>query len=153
MSSCLTTQTPIGLIGIYGSTAITKIVWTNQRADSTLPALRKAAKQITDYFEGSLLHFDLCLDPSGSIFQQKVWAQICAIPYGQTLSYGDLAVSLDSSPRAVGRACASNPIPLLIPCHRIIAKTGALTGYSGGDGLKTKQLLLSLEQRVSVCST
>ena len=149
MSGCLTTQTPVGLIGIYGSKSITKIDWVTRRSNSKLPALRKAQNQITAYFKGNLLQFDLCLEPSGSLFQKRVWANICSIPYGQTLTYGDLAESLASSPRAVGKACASNPIPLLIPCHRIIAKTGALTGYSGGGGIRTKELLLTLEQKTS----
>ena len=153
MSSCLTTETPVGLIGIYGQTSITKIGWAQRQSNSELPELRKAEKQIAAYFNGTLLQFDLQLEPSGSIFQQKVWAHICRIPYGQTLTYGDVAISLESSPRAVGRACASNPIPLLIPCHRIIAKTGALTGYTGRGGLKTKQLLLTLEQKVFSCAT
>jgi methylated-DNA-[protein]-cysteine S-methyltransferase len=146
ISSCLTIQTPIGLLGIYGCKSITKIAWTNQHADSRLPELRKAQDQITAYFAGSLFRFDLLLEPSGTIFQLKVWEHILAIPYGQTLNYGELAIALSTSPRAIGGACARNPIPLLVPCHRVIGKNGALKGYTGGEGRRTKQLLLSLEQ-------
>jgi len=149
MSSCLTTQTPIGLIGIYGSKSITNITWTERHANSRLPELRRAREQITDYFAGRLFRFDLLLEPSGTVFQRRVWEHILSIPYGKTLYYGDVARALNTSPRAVGGACARNPIPLLIPCHRVIGKTGALTGYSGGGGLRTKQVLLSLEQPVA----
>ena len=149
MSSCLTTQTPIGLIGIYGSKSITNITWTKRRGNSRLPELRRAREQITAYFASHLFRFDLLLEPSGTVFQRKVWEYILSIPYGKTLRYGDVARALNTSPRAVGGACARNPIPLLIPCHRVVGKTGALTGYSGGGGLRTKQVLLALEQRVS----
>ena len=69
-----------------------------------------------------------------------------AIPYGKVRSYGDLAKALDTAPRAVGTACGRNPIPILIPCHRVVGASGHLTGYSGGDGLASKQFLLDLEQ-------
>ena len=149
MSSCLTTQTPIGLIGIYGSKSITNITWTKRHGNSRLPELRRAREQIIAYFASRLFRFDLLLEPSGTVFQRKVWEHILSIPYGKTLRYGDVARALNTSPRAVGGACARNPIPLLIPCHRVVGKTGALTGYSGGGGLRTKQVLLSLEQRVT----
>ena len=149
MSSCLTTQTPIGLIGIYGSKSITNITWTKRHGNSRLPELRRAREQIIAYFASRLFRFDLLLEPSGTVFQRKVWEYILSIPYGKTLHYGDVARALNTSPRAVGGACARNPIPLLIPCHRVVGKTGALTGYSGGGGLRTKQVLLSLEQRVT----
>ena len=149
MSSCLTAQTPIGLIGIYGSKSITNITWTKRHGNSRLPELRRAREQIIAYFASRLFRFDLLLEPSGTVFQRKVWEHILSIPYGKTLRYGDVARALNTSPRAVGGACARNPIPLLIPCHRVVGKTGALTGYSGGGGLRTKQVLLSLEQRVT----
>ena len=149
MLSCLTTQTPIGLIGIYGSKSITNITWTKRHGNSRLPELRRAREQIIAYFASRLFRFDLLLEPSGTVFQRKVWEHILSIPYGKTLRYGDVARALNTSPRAVGGACARNPIPLLIPCHRVVGKTGALTGYSGGGGLRTKQVLLSLEQRVT----
>ena len=150
MPSCLTTQTPIGLIGIYGSKkSITNIAWTRRHSNSRLPELRRARAQLTAYFASRLFQFDLLLEPSGTVFQRKVWEHILSIPYGKTSHYGDVARALNTSPRAVGGACARNPIPLLIPCHRVVGKSGALTGYSGGGGLGTKQALLSLEQPVA----
>ncbi|MEE2694655.1 MAG: methylated-DNA--[protein]-cysteine S-methyltransferase [Pseudomonadota bacterium] len=153
MSSCLTTQTPIGLIAIYGTKSITKINWATQPAVSNSAELQRARDQIANYFAGNLRHFELCLRPSGTKFQRAVWHHILMIPYGTTSTYGEVARELGTSPRAVGRACATNPIPLIIPCHRVVSKTGALTGYSGGDGLHTKQSLLSLEQNQSGHST
>ncbi|MBT06308.1 MAG: cysteine methyltransferase [Rhodospirillaceae bacterium] len=146
MSCCLTIPTRVGLIAIYGALSITKIRWTNRPRVSDAAELQKARDQITDYFRGTLRNFDLSLNPSGTEFQLAVWERILLIPYGTTSTYGELADELRTSARAVGRACATNPIPLLIPCHRVISKKGALTGYSGGGGLQTKRLLLSFEK-------
>ena len=88
--------------------------------------------------------FDLPLAPAGTAFEGRVWAAMQAIPYGETRCYGDLAEATGSAPRAVGRACGKNPIPIVVPCHRVLAKTG-LGGYSGDGGLVTKQRLLALE--------
>jgi len=108
------------------------------------PLLAEAARQLAAYFDGKLSCFDLPLTPGGSPFEARVWAAMQAIPYGQTRSYGDLAMAVGSAPRAVGRACGTNPIPIVIPCHRVLAK-GGLGGYSGDGGLVTKQRLLDLE--------
>ena len=149
MSSCLTTQTPIGLIGIYGSKkSITNIAWTKRHSNSRLPELRRARAQITAYFASRLFQFDLLLEPSGTVFQRKVWEHILSIPYGKTLHYGDVARALNTSPRAVGGACARNPIPLLIPCHRVIGFNGDLTGYRWGK--ERKKALLDLEKHSSL---
>ena len=107
--------------------------------------LAEAARQLTEYFAGTRRAFDLPLAPSGTSFRLKVWAAMQAIPYGQTRSYGDLARDLDSAPRAVGGACGANPIPLIIPCHRVVGAGGALGGFSGGAGCDTKRQLLALE--------
>lgn len=146
MSCCLTTQTPIGLIALYGARSITRVSWATQPIVKQSAELQKACNQITAYFAGTLRQFELSLDPPGTKFQQAVWQLILLIPYGTTSTYGEIARTLGTSARAVGRACATNPIPLLIPCHRVISKTGALTGYSGGEGLHTKQFLLSFEE-------
>ena len=106
--------------------------------------LAEAAAQLDAYFAGKLTRFDLPLAPSGSPFETRVWTAMQAIPYGETRVYGDLAELVGSAPRAVGRACGSNPIPIVIPCHRVLAKTG-LGGYSGAGGLATKRHLLALE--------
>ena len=107
--------------------------------------LADAARQLTEYFAGTLRAFDLPLVPQGTAFRRRVWAAMQAIPYGQTRSYGDLARDLDSAPRAVGGACGANPIPLIIPCHRVVGAGGALGGFSGGAGCDTKRQLLALE--------
>ena len=108
--------------------------------------LAEAARQLTEYFTGTLREFTLPLAPSGTSFRLKVWAAMQAIPYGQTRSYGDLARALDSAPRAVGGACGANPIPLIIPCHRVVGAGGTLGGFSGGAGCDTKRQLLALER-------
>ena len=107
--------------------------------------LAEAARQLTAYFAGERREFALPLAPSGTPFRLRVWEAMQAIPYGQTRSYGDLARDLDSAPRAIGGACGANPIPLVIPCHRVTGAGGALGGFSGGAGCDTKRQLLALE--------
>jgi methylated-DNA-[protein]-cysteine S-methyltransferase len=117
--------------------------------DDDNPLLRSATEQLTAYFARDLKEFDLPLAPRGSAFQQRVWAQLRAIGYGETASYGEVARALgltNASSRAVGLANGRNPIPIVIPCHRVIGANGTLTGYAGG--LERKQLLLGLEQDV-----
>lgn len=117
-----------------------------QRDDAD-PLLREAVDQLAAYFAKELRDFDLPLDPRGSTFQKSVWDQLAQVPYGQTASYGDIARRLgrsNAASRAVGLANGSNPLPIVIPCHRIIGASGSLTGYAGG--LRRKQLLLELEQ-------
>jgi methylated-DNA-[protein]-cysteine S-methyltransferase len=112
---------------------------------TTSPLLTRARRQIEEYFAGTRQRFDLPLAPSGTSFQRSVWRLLRTVPYGETRSYGELAHTLGSSPRAVGRANATNPLPILIPCHRVIGHNGALVGYSGGEGISTKRRLLELE--------
>ena len=107
--------------------------------------LAEASRQLTEYFAGARRAFDLPVVPHGTPFRLKVWAAMQAIPYGQTRSYGDLARDLDSAPRAVGGACGANPIPVIIPCHRVVGTGGTLGGFSGGAGCDTKRQLLALE--------
>jgi methylated-DNA-[protein]-cysteine S-methyltransferase len=102
-----------------------------------------ARTQLHAYFAGRRRSFDLRLAPEGTAFQQSVWAALCKIPYGETRSYGELARQLGSSPRAVGRANATNPICLIVPCHRVIGADGTMTGYAFGE--KIKRRLLALE--------
>lgn len=108
------------------------------REDTGRTAL--AREQISAFFAGALTSFSLPLAPIGSVFQHRVWTALQAIPYGQTRSYGDLARELGSAPRAVGRANATNPICLVIPCHRVIGADGSLTGFAFGQEVK-RQLL------------
>jgi methylated-DNA-[protein]-cysteine S-methyltransferase len=109
------------------------------------PLLTEVRRQLDQYFDAKRESFDLPLAPAGGDFQQAVWRAMCEIPYGATRTYGDLATALESSARAVGTACGKNPIPIVIPCHRVVGAKGKLTGYSGGAGVETKAYLLRLE--------
>jgi methylated-DNA-[protein]-cysteine S-methyltransferase len=124
--------------------ALVAICWGDGPAGNGSPLLAEAARQIDAYFAGKLTEFDLPLRPAGSDFETRVWAAMRDIPYGETRSYGDLAAATHSAPRAVGRACGRNPIPIVIPCHRVLGK-GWMGGYSGAGGVKTKEALLALE--------
>jgi len=109
--------------------------------------LRETIRQLRAYFAGELETFDLALAPEGTPFQLAVWNRLCEIPYGGTISYGELARRLGkpNASRAVGLANGANPIPIVIPCHRVIGSNGKLTGYGGG--LPIKEKLLALERR------
>ncbi|WP_110181758.1 methylated-DNA--[protein]-cysteine S-methyltransferase [Nocardioides solisilvae] len=110
------------------------------------PVLAEAVRQLAAYFARELTVFDLPLAPVGSDFQQRVWQQLRSIGYGETASYGQVALRLGltvAASRAVGLANGRNPIPIVVPCHRVIGANGTLTGYAGG--LERKQLLLGLE--------
>lgn len=110
------------------------------------PLLRQVADQLAAYFRGERQEFDLPLAPRGTEFQQRVWAELQRIDWGETTSYGELARRIGLSPaasRAVGLANGRNPIPVVIPCHRVIGANGKLTGYAGG--VDRKQTLLDLE--------
>jgi methylated-DNA-[protein]-cysteine S-methyltransferase len=115
------------------------------------PVLREARAQVLAYLNGSLRVFDLPLAPQGTAFRQAVWRELLTIPYGETLSYGELAARLGgkSKARAIGGAAHHNPIALIIPCHRLIGADGGLTGFGGG--LPLKRALLDLE-RMSVAN-
>ncbi|MDK9721069.1 MAG: methylated-DNA--[protein]-cysteine S-methyltransferase [Rhodospirillales bacterium] len=124
---------------------IVSLDWGWSCAQGTSPLLEKAKKQVMDYLDGQRRDFDLRLAPMGTEFQKKVWKAMLAIPYGKTESYGEIAAQLNSGARAVGTACGRNPIPIIIPCHRVLAANGGLGGYSGEGGTETKKLLLHLE--------
>jgi len=116
--------------------------WIEDRAP-----LAETIRQLQAYFAGELTNFDLQLAPEGTPFQLSVWHRLCDIPYGETISYGELATRIGNpkASRAVGLANGSNPIPIVIPCHRVIGSNGKLTGYGGG--LPIKEKLLALERR------
>jgi methylated-DNA-[protein]-cysteine S-methyltransferase len=109
------------------------------------PTFRKAIEQLRAYFAGGLREFDLPLAPGGTPFQLEVWQELQKIPYGRTLSYSELAAKIGrpTAVRAVGAANGRNPIPIIIPCHRVVGAEGSLTGFGGG--LEAKRTLLSLE--------
>jgi len=111
------------------------------------PLLRRAQKQLTEYFAGRRRSFDLPLAPQGTAFQQAVWNELAKIPFGSTSTYGSVAraIGQPQAARAVGGAIGANPLALVIPCHRVLAGDRRLTGFSGGDGVPTKVALLTLE--------
>ncbi len=109
--------------------------------------LEDAAKQLDLYLKGNLPNFSLPLKVSGTPFQLAVWKAIAKVPFGKTISYGEIAAAIGKpqAARAVGAAVGANPTPLLVGCHRVLGSSGSLTGYSGGQGIKTKKLLLDHE--------
>lgn len=111
----------------------------------TCPTLTAAVHQLHRYFSGDRSPFDLPLAPLAAPLVQRVYAVMMTIPHGETLTYGAIAARLGSGARAVGRACGANPIPILIPCHRVVGAGGKLTGYSGAGGTATKKWLLDHE--------
>jgi methylated-DNA-[protein]-cysteine S-methyltransferase len=114
--------------------------------EADYPVLREAARQLEAYFDGTLTCFDLPLAPAGSERGPALRDAICGIRYGETKSYGALANQTGASARAVGRVCASNPFPIVVPCHRVLPTGGTLGFYSAGDGPATKAWLLSHER-------
>jgi methylated-DNA-[protein]-cysteine S-methyltransferase len=141
----LSISSPVGNLVIdEANDEIVAIRWAAERMSNGSPLLAEAARQLDAYFAGELKDFDLPLNPTGSGFERQVWTQMQNIPYGETRFYSELASAIGSAARAVGGACGKNPIPIVIPCHRVLAK-GGMGGYSGEGGLKTKQTLLTLE--------
>jgi methylated-DNA-[protein]-cysteine S-methyltransferase len=149
-------HTPVGDISVSEEDgAIVSLDWGWGSQQSATRLLRRARDQLHRYFDGELTTFELPLAPVGSAYQQRVWQALCAIPYGATRTYVDIARVAGGSPRSVGQASGNNPIPIIIPCHRVVLAPGRMTrgaathlgGYSGGDGLDTKRWLLALEAR------
>jgi methylated-DNA-[protein]-cysteine S-methyltransferase len=143
-------ETPIGGLRLHAQSGLlTAIDFDAKPRGRRVPegVLDEAERQLTEYFDGKRTAFDLPLASEGSEFQKKVWAELGRIPYGETATYGDIARRLGYEPvisRAVGVANASNPLPIVVPCHRVIGSDGKLTGYAGG--IERKQALLELEQ-------
>jgi methylated-DNA-[protein]-cysteine S-methyltransferase len=141
----LSLHSPIGDITVSeedGAIVALDWGWGRDQGDSAL--LRRARAQLDAYFDGALTGFALPLAPAGTPYRRRVWQALCDIPYGETRSYQEIAALAGGSARSVGQANGHNPIPLIIPCHRVVASTH-LGGYSGGDGLATKRWLLALE--------
>lgn len=145
----LTVPSPVGTLTMFERDgAIVDLLWATRerlRNAKPTPLLKEARDQLTAYFDGRLRSFDLPLAPDGTRHRKRVWRALCDIPYGRTESYGALARRIGSGARAVGTACGANPIPILIPCHRVLGSDGRLHGYSGHGGLATKAHLLALE--------
>lgn len=142
----LSCHSPVGDITISEwDGAIVALDWGWGSLQEPSPVLLEAKRQLDAYFDGDLRQFDLPLAPAGSPFFITLWQRLQAIPYGAVMTYGALAAETGSHARAVGMACARNPLPILIPCHRVVARDGRLTGYSGDGGIETKAFLLRLE--------
>jgi methylated-DNA-[protein]-cysteine S-methyltransferase len=156
-------DTPIGPLTLVASgRGLRAVMWPDEelgrvRLDATdaaaagTPAeaiLQTASEQLGQYFDGERTTFDVALDPVGTDFQQTAWAALRTIPYGETISYGEQAARLGDrrKARAVGAANGRNPISIIVPCHRVVGSTGALTGFAGG--LSTKAWLLDHERAV-----
>ncbi|MBY5931819.1 methylated-DNA--[protein]-cysteine S-methyltransferase [Tateyamaria omphalii] len=124
--------------------AIVRLTWGVSGSADRSAVLDAAVAQLQAYDAGTLEDFDLPLDVRGSKFQRDVCAAMSEIPFGQTITYGDIAKRLDAPAQAVGQACGGNPIPIIIPCHRVMGAKG-LTGFSGAGGVETKVALLRHE--------
>jgi methylated-DNA-[protein]-cysteine S-methyltransferase len=142
----LSLHSPVGDLTLSAEDdRIVAVDWGWGRDQTPTPLLKNAKTQLEAYFDGKLKKFDLPLSPTGSEFQKQVWRAMLRIPYGKTETYGAIAAKLDSSARSVGTACGRNPLPILIPCHRVVAAGNRLGGYSGLGGTDTKTVLLRLE--------
>lgn len=141
-------KTPIGMVTIYSDgNAITRVEFVDTANGVETPLICKAANQLNEYLCGQRKSFDIPLQATGTQFQQKVWQALQTIPYGETWSYRQLADAAGNikACRAVGNANNKNPLPIFVPCHRVIGSNGKLVGYAAG--LKIKQQLLELEQK------
>ncbi len=156
VNGCARIESPVGpLLLVADARGLRRIDFINgrnpvasdPRGRENAECLDETIRQLRAYFAGDLETFDLPLAPKGTPFQLSVWNRLCEIPYGETISYGELArrIGNPKASRAVGLANGSNPIPILIPCHRVIGSNGKLTGYGGG--LLIKEKLLALERR------
>ena len=145
----LSLLTPLGDLTISeDGGSIVALDWGRGSVQDKTPLLIRARDQLQEYFDGTRLDFDLPLAPDGTAFQKKVWKALTRIPAGETRSYADIgrAVACRAA-RAIGQANGRNPIPIFIPCHRVVGADGSLGGYSGGEGPATKRYLLDLEHR------
>lgn len=141
----LSMHTPVGEVTLTEEDgAIVAVDWGRGRDQAMTPLLARAREQLNEYFDGTRRAFHLPLRPSGSQFQHAVWNAMLRIPFGETRTYGELAKEVDGPARAVGGACGANPIPIIIPCHRVLA-ANHMGGYSGQGGVETKKALLKLE--------
>lgn len=147
----LTIPSPLGPLTLTSAGgALTALDWRDGPPEGSDAVLDEAARQLADYFAGRRTDFELPMRPAGTAFQQRVWELMTRIPYGETLTYGAMAQQLGSAARAVGGACGRNPLPILIPCHRVVGGGGKSGGYSGFGGVETKAWLLGHEQRMAL---
>ena len=145
----LSLHSPLGAISISEADgALVALDWGWGRDQDETGLLVKAREQLDAYFDGVLRRFTLPLAPVGTAYRQRVWAALAEIPYGETRSYGLLARACGGSARAIGQANRHNPLPIIIPCHRVVG-AASIGGYSAGSGLASKRALLTLERQRS----
>ena len=151
------TDTPVGRLLLAGTDEYLSLLWFQSGARPMTPnpawrrderPLRRVVEELDGYFAGRLHQFSLSLQPEGTEFQKRVWKELQQIPYGDTISYGQLAERIGNpkASRAVGLANGANPISIIVPCHRVIGANGKLTGYGGGLSIKEKLLALERNQ-------
>ena len=141
----LSMQTPFGALTLSEEDgALVALDWGWGRDQAQTALLRRARDQLDAYLDGSLRRFDLPLCPAGSAYQRRVWEALAAIPFGEVRTYTQLAAQAGGSARSVGQANSLNPLPVIIPCHRVVGARG-LGGYTGAEGVDTKRALLALE--------
>ncbi|MCB0343391.1 MAG: methylated-DNA--[protein]-cysteine S-methyltransferase, partial [Bdellovibrionales bacterium] len=141
---------PVGWLRIFADGGvIVRVSWVRRGipGDASSPLLRQALKELGEYFSGERRQFDVPVRALGTEFSEKVWHRLAAIPYGETLSYSALAtdVGCPGGARAVGSACGRNPVPIIIPCHRVLPRSGQLGGFAWGQN--AKRVLLQLENQ------
>jgi methylated-DNA-[protein]-cysteine S-methyltransferase len=142
----LSLHTPLGPLTLSEEDgAIVALDWGWGRDQTETSLLSRGREQLHAYFDGNLKSFDLPITPPGTPYRLRVWQALVTIPHGETRTYQQIAFTAGGSPRSVGGANGANPIPIIIPCHRVVATTG-IGGYSGGDGIATKKYLLTLER-------
>ncbi|MFU0801060.1 MAG: methylated-DNA--[protein]-cysteine S-methyltransferase [Xylanivirga thermophila] len=145
-------NSPIGIIFIKSTPAgVCQIdIGYNLNKDISIVCTKDSpvSIQLMEYFQGIRKNFNIKVDIKGTPFQMKVWKALSSIPYGSTKTYKDIAIEIGSPKgyRAVAQACSKNPVPIIIPCHRVVGSNGRLGGYSGGGGIKSKTYLLTLEK-------
>lgn len=147
MVECFSYKSYIGDITIFSNqTAITALQFGKRPNTQNTPLIKETIRQLEEYFSKKRKVFEIPLSPEGTNFQLQVWEALLKIPYGQTKCYAEIAEDINHplACRAVGNANNKNPLPIFIPCHRVVGKNGKLTGYAGG--LEIKQKLLELEQ-------
>lgn len=138
-------DTPVGRLGLVEEDgAITQLLWDAQDSGERTALLEEGCRQLSAYFAGDISEFYLPLQVAGSDFQRAVCDAMLAIPLGETRTYGEIAATVGASAQAVGNACGANPIPVIIPCHRVLGAT-SLGGFSGAGGVEMKVKLLRHE--------
>ncbi len=150
MTNIGTLETFLGTLGLVEDNGcITHLLWDAEERGKMTTVLENGIQQLSEYFQGKRDVFDLPLAPAGTAFQKQVYDQMLNIGKGETRTYGDIANALDVPAQPVGQACSSNPIPIIIPCHRVVGMQG-LGGFSGDGGTETKIKLLRFEKAYSL---